>query len=47
MAYCKARAEVKRVIAKAKTIERLNLGEMLEKEDVKGGLFRIVKHCCR
>jgi len=42
-AYCKARAEAKRVIAKTKEVERQKLGEMLEKEDAKGNLFRVAK----
>jgi hypothetical protein len=30
-----------------KSIETLNLGKMLEKEDAKGGLFRIAKQMVR
>jgi hypothetical protein len=31
------------VMAKAKAMKKLNLGEMLEKEDAKSGLFMVAK----
>jgi hypothetical protein len=39
----KVRGEAKRVITKAEAIEGLNLGEMVENEDAKGGLLRVAK----
>ena len=43
LAYCKARAIAKGVVALAKGVERRNLYEMLVDEDGKGNLFRVAK----
>jgi hypothetical protein len=42
-AYCKVNNQAKRVIAKAKAVEREKLGDTLENEDAKGNIFRVAK----